>query len=91
MVVKHIQGWRLNHLTGEPIPVINNPFCKVFPDIQPQLTLAQLKAISPRPVTWQQWEETSPALAVSTFQILGESNKVFPQPPFPQTKQAQFT
>ena len=33
MVFKHIQGWYLNHLPGEPIPVLNNPFCKeVFPD-----------------------------------------------------------
>ena len=79
------------HLPGEPIPVLNNPFCKeVFPDIQPKLTLAQLEAISPHPVTCQQWEETNPALAVSTFQVLEESNKVPPQPPFPQTKQPQF-
>ena len=25
-VFKHIQGWQLNHLPGEPIPVLNNPF-----------------------------------------------------------------
>jgi len=49
-----------NPLPGEPIPVLNNPFCnKVFPDIQPKLTLAQLKAVSPHPVTCHQWEETS--------------------------------
>jgi len=54
-VFKHIQGWQLNHLPGEPIPVLNHPFCKeVFPDIQPKLTLAQLKAISPHPVTCHQ-------------------------------------
>jgi len=88
MVFKHIQGWSLNHLPGEPIPVLNNPFSKdVFPDIQPKLTLMQLEAISPRPVTCQQWEETNPALAVSTFQILEESKKVCPHPPFPHTKQ----
>jgi len=71
--------------------VPNNLFCKeVFPDIQPKPLLAQLEAISPRPVTWHQWEETKPALALSTFQILEESNKVSPQPPLPQTKQPQF-
>ena len=44
-VFKHIQGWWINHIRGEPIPVLNNPFCKeVFPDIQHKLTLAQLKA-----------------------------------------------
>ena len=39
-------------LPGEPIPVLNRPFCKeVFPNVQPKLTLAQLEAISPRLVT----------------------------------------
>jgi len=33
-VFKHIQGWWLNHLPGEPVPVFNNPFCKEgFPDV----------------------------------------------------------
>ena len=50
MVFKRIQGWWLNHLPGEPIPVLYNLFCKVFPDIQPKLTLAQLEGISPCPV-----------------------------------------
>ena len=53
--------------------MLNNPFSKeVFPGIQPNLTLVQLEAISPCLVT----SETSPALSVSTFQILEESNKV---------------
>ena len=64
---------------------------KVFPDIQPKLTLVQLQAISPHPVTCHQWEEINPALAVSTFQILEESKKVSPQPSFPQTKQPQYS
>jgi len=47
-----MQEWWLNHLPGEPIPVLNNPFCKgVFPNIQPKFTLVQFEAISPRPVT----------------------------------------
>ena len=76
---------------GSLIPVVNNPFCKeVLPDIQPKLTLAQLQAISPHPVTCHQWEETNPALTISTFQILEESNEVSPQPSFPHTKQPQI-
>jgi len=63
---------------------------KFFPDIQPKSSLMQLEAISSRPVTCHQWEGTTPTLAVSTFQILEESNKVSPQPPFRQTKQPQF-
>ena len=54
MVFKHIQGWWINHLPGDPILVLNNPFSKeVFSDIQRKLTLAQLEAISPCPVTYQ--------------------------------------
>jgi len=91
MVVKHIQGWWLNHLPGEPILVLNNPFCKeVFPDIQPKLTLEQPEAISPCPVAYHQWEQTSPALSVDTFQILEESNKISPHSSSPQTKQPEF-
>ena len=60
-------------MVTQPIPVLNNPFCKeVFPDIQPKLTLAQLEVISPCPVTCHQWEETNPALTVSTRQIMEE-------------------
>jgi len=40
------------------------------------------------PVTSE--KRPTPAFAVSMFQILEESNKVSPQPTFPQTKQPQF-
>ena len=67
--------------------MLNNPFCKeVFSDIQPKPTLVQLEAISPHPVTY----EINSTLAVRTFQILEESNKVSPQPPLPHTEQPQF-
>ena len=46
-------------------------------------TLAQLKAIFPRPVACHLQVESNPALAVSTFQILEEGKKVSPQPPLP--------
>ena len=81
-VFKHIQGWW--PLWGAH-SVLNNPFSKeVFPDIQPKLTLAHF------PLSCHQWEETNPALPVSTFQVLEESNKISPQPPFSQTEQPQF-
>jgi len=35
-----------NHFPGEPIPVLNNPFSKGFPDIRPKLTPVQPKAIT---------------------------------------------
>ena len=52
MVFKHIQGWWLNHLPGESIPVLNHSFCKgSFSHTQPKAPLEQLEAISPHPVT----------------------------------------
>ena len=85
MVFKHIQG--LNHLPEQHIPVLNNPFCKeVFPDIQPKLTWHNLRPF-PSSCHLTAVRRDQPRSAVSTFQILEESNKVSPQPPFPQTKQ----
>jgi len=73
-VFKHIQGWWLNHLPGQSIPVLNNPFCKEqFPDIQPELTLVQLEAISPRPVTCHQWEETN--VNITSFMFTSHSDR----------------
>ena len=46
--------------------------------------------LRPFPLILSQWKETNPTLAVSTFQILEESNEVSHQPPFLQTKQPQF-
>jgi len=91
MIFKHTQRWWLNHLPGEPIPVLNDPSYKeIFPDFQPKTPLAQREAISPHPVICHQWEETKPALTVITFQVFEMSNKVSPQPLLPQTKQPQF-
>ena len=70
MDFKHIQGWRLNHLAGEPIAVLNHFTCKeVFPDILPKLTLVQPKVISPHPVTCHQWEKTSPAFPLPSLSV----------------------
>ena len=55
---KNIQGWWINHLPGKSIPVLNHPFSKVFPDIQSNLPLVQLEAISTCPLICHQWEET---------------------------------
>ena len=70
MVFRCHQGWWFNHLPGEPIPVLNHPFSKeVFPDIQPKLSLVQLKAISPCPVTCHQWEESESKVKLSLTSV----------------------
>ncbi|KAK4806931.1 hypothetical protein QYF61_012652 [Mycteria americana] len=84
-------GWRLNHFPGQPVPMLDNPFSEVkFPNIQSKPPLVQLEAISSCPITCYLGEETDPHLSTTSFQVVVESNKVSPQPPFLQAKQPQF-
>ncbi|KAK4828029.1 LOW QUALITY PROTEIN: hypothetical protein QYF61_022806 [Mycteria americana] len=91
MSSKYLQGWRLNHFPGQPVPMLDNPFSEVkFPNIQSKPPLPQLEAISSHPITCYLGEETDPHLSTPSFQVAGESNKVSPQPPFLQAKQSQL-
>ncbi|KAK4833094.1 hypothetical protein QYF61_027760 [Mycteria americana] len=91
LVQTSLQGWRLNHFPGQPVPMLDNPFGEVkFPNIQSKPPLAQLEAISSHPITCYLGEETDPHLTTASFQGVVESNKVSPQPPFLQAKQPQF-
>ncbi|KAK4821882.1 hypothetical protein QYF61_004398 [Mycteria americana] len=69
------RGWRLNHFPGQPGPMLDNPFSEEkFPNIQSKPPLAQLEAISFRPITCYLGEETDPHLSTTSFQgIAGES------------------
>ncbi|KAK4809951.1 hypothetical protein QYF61_002908 [Mycteria americana] len=88
---KYLQGWRLNHFPGQPVPMLDNPFSEVkFPNIQSKPPLAQLEAISSCPITCYLGEETNTHLSTTSFQVVVESDKVSPQPPFLQAKQPQF-
>ncbi|KAK4813314.1 hypothetical protein QYF61_023989 [Mycteria americana] len=83
-------GWGLNHFPGQPVPVLDNPFSEVkFPHIQSKPPLAQLEAISSRPITCYLGEETDPHLSTPSFQAVVESDEVSPQPPFLQAEQPQ--
>ena len=63
---------------------------EVFPNIQPEPSLAQPEAIPSLPITSYVGEEADPNLAATSFQGVIESGKVFPEPPLLQTKQSQF-
>jgi len=66
----------------------DNSFSKeIFPNIHSKPPLTQLEAIASRPVTCFLGEETNTHLATTTFQVVAESSKVSPQPPFLQAKQ----
>ncbi|KAK4819817.1 hypothetical protein QYF61_011836 [Mycteria americana] len=64
------KGWRLNHFPGQPVPMLDNPFSEEkFPNLQSKPPLAQLEAISSRPITCYWGEETDPHLSTTSFQV----------------------
>ena len=71
--------------------MLDNPFGEeIFPNIQTKPPLVQLEAISSHPITCYLAEETDTHLATTSFQVILESDKVSPEPPFLQAKQPQF-
>ncbi|KAK4826194.1 hypothetical protein QYF61_006138 [Mycteria americana] len=74
---KYLQGWRLNHFPGQPVPMLDNPFSEEkFPNIQSKPPLVQLEAISSHPITCYLGEETNTHFTTTSFQTK--------QPLFPQ-------
>ena len=72
--LKYLQGWRLSHFPGQPVPVLDNPFSEgIFPNIQSKLAVVQLEAISSHPITGYLGEETNTHLAAAAFQVVVES------------------
>ncbi|XP_074427801.1 arfaptin-2 isoform X3 [Larus michahellis] len=47
---KSLQGWRLHHCPGQPLPMLDNPFREeISPNIHPKPPLAQREAVSACP------------------------------------------
>ena len=66
----------------QPIPVPDHPFREVvFPNVQPEPSLAQLEAIPSSPITSHMREEADHLLTTTSLQVVIESNKVSPEPP----------
>ncbi|KAK4816344.1 hypothetical protein QYF61_015658 [Mycteria americana] len=63
---------------------------EIVPHMQSKPPLAKLEAISSRPITCYLGEETDPHLSTTSFQVVIQSDKVSPQPPFLQIKQSQL-
>ena len=73
MSFKRLQGWCLNHLPGQPVPMLYNSFSEeLFPNTQSKPSLAQLEAISPCPVACYLGEETNTHLTTTSFQVVVE-------------------
>jgi len=62
----------------------------MFPNIQLEPPLAQLKAIPSNPIASYMGEEANPHLVTTFFQIVAESYSISPEPPLLQTKQIHF-
>ncbi|KAK4830741.1 hypothetical protein QYF61_013191 [Mycteria americana] len=85
------KGWRLNHFPEQPVAMLDKDFGEeFFPNIQSKPPLVQLETIASHPMACYLGEETDTDLATTSFQVVVESNKVSPQPPFLQAKQPQF-
>ncbi|GAB0205879.1 hypothetical protein GRJ2_003053500 [Grus japonensis] len=63
---------------------------EIFPNIQSKPPLEQLEAIFCCPIACYLGEKTNTHLTTTSFQVVVESDKVSPQPPFLQAKQPQF-
>ncbi|KAK4823326.1 hypothetical protein QYF61_000928 [Mycteria americana] len=75
----------------QPVPMLDNRLGEeIFPNIQSEPPLVQLKAISSCPMACYLGEETDPHLSTTSFQAVVESNKVSPQTPLLQAKQSLF-
>ena len=71
--------------------VLDNSFGEgIFPNIQSKPPLVQFEAVSSHPIACYLGEEADTHLATASFQVVVESDKVSPQPPFLQAKQPQF-
>ncbi|KAK4809866.1 hypothetical protein QYF61_021326 [Mycteria americana] len=68
---RNLMGWGLHHCPGQPGPMLDNPFSEEkFPHIQSRPPLAQLEAISSRPITCDLGEETDPTSLQPPFRPL---------------------
>jgi len=78
-VFKHLQGWRLHHIPGHPVPMPDHSSRKeIFPNIQSKLPMMQLEAIASCPIASHLGEEINSSLTTTLFQVAVESSKVPP-------------
>lgn len=80
------QRWGLHH-PGQLIPLPHHPsYEEILPDTQSKPPLAQLEAIISHPITCHlKKKQTGTHFAAISFQVVVESDAVFPEPPLPQT------
>ena len=71
--------------------MLHSSFSKeIFPNVQSKPPLTQPEAIASHLIASYLGEETNTCLTTASFQVVVESDKVYPQPPLLQTKEPQF-
>jgi len=89
MSPKYLQGWLLNHFTGQPM--LDNPFgAGIFCNVQSKPPLVQVEAISSHPTACYLGGEANIHHATTSFQVAVENKMISLPPPFLQAKQPQF-
>jgi len=79
MFFEHLQGWGLNHLPGQPVPMPGHSFSKeIFPNIQSKTPLMQLEAIASHSIAGYLGEETNTCLTRTSFQVVVAGTKISP-------------
>ena len=67
---EHLQGWRLDNLPGQPVPVLSHSHCKkVFPDVQREPPVFQVVPIASGPVAGHHWEEPGSVFFAPSWQV----------------------
>ena len=67
MFFNHLQGWWLNHLPRQPVPMSDHSFSKeIFPNIQSKPPLTQLEAIASHPIASYLGEEINTCLTTTS-------------------------
>lgn len=78
-------------LPWEPVPVLDSPLGdEVFPNLQSKPPLVQFEPISSCSIACPLQEETDTHLAMTSFQVIAESEKVSPDSSLLQDKRPSF-
>ena len=89
---ENLQGWGINHISRQPVPVPHHPHCKrLFPYIQAKPALFKLEAIFPCCITTDPAKETVHFFPVAPLQILKSCYQVTSESPFLQAEQPQLS
>ena len=79
--LESLQGWGINHISGQPVLVPHHPHCKsLFSYIQPKSTLLKFKAVSPCSITRDPAKESVLFFPVAPLQILKGCYQVISEP-----------